>query len=111
MKKLLTLGLMLFTLNIFSQMEKLEGTWKSEGTEYITSIFYKKGKFTFVNVGPEKIKEVVVNKGKNFVTTRLDNLANGYKVLIKYTLLTNDTFKAEFIGDWQGVLIYKKYNE
>tara|TARA_R110000822_G_scaffold236512_1_gene367102 strand:+ start:623 stop:958 length:336 start_codon:yes stop_codon:yes gene_type:complete len=111
MKKLLTLGLMLFTLNIFSQMEKLEGTWKSEGTEYVTSIFYKKGKFTFVNVGPEKTKEVVVNKGKNFVTTRLDNLANGYKVLIKYTLLTNDTFEAEFIGDWQGVLIYKKYNE
>ena len=45
MKKLLTLGLMLLTLTIFGQMKNLEGTWKSEGTEYVTSIFHKKGKF------------------------------------------------------------------
>ncbi len=102
---------MLFTFNIFGQMENLEGTWKSEGTKYVTSIFHEKGKFIFTNVGPEKVKEVVINKGKNFVTTRLDNPSNGYKVIIKYTMINKNSFKAKFIGDWKGVLIYYRYNE
>ena len=111
MKKLLIIGLMLFTFNIFGQMKNLEGTWKSEGTEYVTSIFHKKGKFIFTNVGSEKIKEVVINKSKNFVTTRLDNPSNGYKVVIKYTMINKNSVKAKFIGDWEGVLIYYRYNE
>jgi hypothetical protein len=111
MKKLLTLSLMLLALNISGQMKNLEGTWKSEGTEYVTSIFHKKGKFIFTNVGPEKSKEVVVNKGKDFVTTRLDNPSNGYKVVIKYTMINKNSVKAKFVGDWEGVLIYYRYDE
>ena len=69
MKKLLLFSLMLTTLSATSQIEQIEGIWKSNESKYLTAIFYSDGNFTFKNVGDSKLKEIVVNQGKDFVTT------------------------------------------
>ena len=110
MKKLLLPLLMLLTLNISAQIEKIEGIWSSEQSSYLTVIFYSNGKFLFKNLGIDesKLKETVINQGKNFVTTTLVNSKNNHKVTIKYTLLKNNELLGEFLGDWKGTVIHKK---
>ena len=111
MKNLLLLSLMLLTLSATSQIEQIEGIWKSNESKYLTAIFYSDGEFTFKNAGDSKLKEVVVNQGKDFVTTTLKNPDNNHKVVIKYTLLNSGKIHAEFIGDYEGVIIHERYNE
>jgi len=111
MKKLLLFSLMLITLSATSQIEKIEGIWKSNESKYLTAIFYSDGSFTFKNVGDSKLKEIVVNQGKNFVTTILKNPDNNHEVVVKYTLLNSGKIHAEFTGDYKGVVIHERYNE
>jgi len=111
MKKLLLLSLALITLSATSQIEKIEGIWESDESEYLTVIFYSNGKFTFKNVGESNLKEVVVNQGKDFVTTSLKNPENNHKVIIKYTLLNSGKMNASFVGDYHGIVIHRRHNE
>jgi hypothetical protein len=111
MKKLLLFSLMLTTLSATSQIEQIEGIWKSNESKYLTAIFYSDGNFTFKNVGDSKLKEIVVNQGKDFVTTILKNPDNNHKVVVKYTLLNSGKIQAEFTGDYKGVVIHERYNE
>ena len=111
MKKLLSLSLMLLTLSATSQIEQIEGVWESDESKYLTAIFYSNGKFTFKNVGESNLKEVVVNQGKDFVTTSLKNPENNHKVIIKYTLLNSGKMNASFVGDYHGIVIHRRHNE
>ena len=111
MKNLLLSCLMLITLSATSQIEKIQGIWKSVESECLTKISYNKEKFKFKNICDFDIDETVVNKGKDFVTTTSINKENNYKVVIKYTLLDNGNLNANFVGDFKGVIIYKRYDE
>jgi len=111
MKKLLLFSLMLITLNATSQIEKIQGIWESDESEYLTAIFYKNGNFTFSNIGKSKLEETVVDQGKDFVSTSCLNTKNGHKVSIRYTLLDNGNMHAVFKGDWNGIVIHERYNE
>ena len=81
-------------------------------TELVSlKISYNKEKFKFKNICDFDIDETVVNKGKDFVTTTSINKENNYKVVIKYTLLDNGNLNANFVGDFKGVIIYRRYDE
>jgi len=111
MKNLLLSCLMLITLSATSQIEKIQGVWESVESECLTKISYNKEKFKFKNICDFDIDETVVNKGKDFVTTTSINKENNYKVVIKYTLLDNGNLNANFVGDFKGVIIYRRYDE
>lgn len=110
MKKLLLLSLALFTFNTYSQIKKIEGVWKSDKSAYLVAIFHQDNKFIFQNIGEDKLKEVVVNKGDDFIVTTLTNLDNNHEVVIKYTLLKNGKLRADFAGDYEGVVVHERYN-
>ena len=112
MKKLLLLTLTLFTLTASAQLKKFEGAWTHEETLYVTAFFYSKGKIQKINyIGPDKLTSKIVNYGRSFITTTIHNERNGHKVVAKYEINKNKTLKVTFIGDYKGVLNYKRYNE
>tara|TARA_R110000782_G_scaffold142732_1_gene235422 strand:+ start:859 stop:1197 length:339 start_codon:yes stop_codon:yes gene_type:complete len=112
MKNSLLLFLVLFSLTAKSQVKNIKGLWKTSNSNYTTLISYKLGKFKFTTKGGEsKIKQIVVNKGDDFVTTRIDNLSNGNKRIYKYVLLSNGNLQVTSIGDFKGILIFEKQNE
>lgn len=103
--------LMLTTLSATSQIENIQGTWESIESQCLTAISYNKKEFKFKNICDSNIIETVVNKGKDFVTTTLINTDNNHKVVIKYTLLDNGNLQGNFIGDYKGIIIHRRYNE
>ena len=62
MKNLLLLSLMLLTLSATSQIEQIEGIWKSNESKYLTAIFYSDGEFTFKNVGDSKLGVLIYTR-------------------------------------------------
>ena len=114
MKNLLLSIVMLFSIAMHSQdfSEQLKGVWSSEKTSYYVVILHDSIKgYEFINFSFKENKslpEVVVKEGENYVTTKLTNPSNNYKVKITYKIVDNE-LHCTFEGGSNHKTVYKRY--
>tara|TARA_R100000988_G_C4000494_1_gene168726 strand:+ start:1389 stop:1748 length:360 start_codon:yes stop_codon:yes gene_type:complete len=114
MKKLLLSIVMLFSITMQSQelSEQLKGVWSSNKTSYYVVILHDSIKgYEFINFSFKENKslpEVVVNTGENYVTTKLTNPSNNYKVNITYKVV-DDELHCTFEGGSNHQTVYRRY--
>mgnify|MGYP003150012604 CR=1 FL=1 len=114
MKKLLLSIVILFSITIQSQelSEQLKGVWSSNKTSYYVVILHDSIKgYEFINFSFEENKslpEVVVDKNEDYVTTKLTNPSNNYKVNITYRVI-DDELHCTFEGDTNHKTVYRRY--
>jgi hypothetical protein len=97
----------------YSQIGKeIQGIWKSESSShYVFVVTNKEEKLQFTNVSWEEgniLKEVVVEKNKDYIITQIYNPENNWWVSIKYTMIDKNTVQCEFSGDSDNISIYKR---
>tara|TARA_R110002051_G_scaffold204954_2_gene270978 strand:+ start:280 stop:693 length:414 start_codon:yes stop_codon:yes gene_type:complete len=130
MKKLLLIVLMFLTFNTYSQTSIIEhidrdviGIWKNTNTSYylfISPDYNNKLKFISISwlsnwgykdqKGPTEVKQYVVNKDKNSITTILLNKTRDYKVTIVYKIIDKNTLELTYNGDYKGIQKLYRYN-
>ncbi len=114
MKKLLFSIVLLFSMTIQAEKlsDKLTGVWSSERTSYYVVILHDSVKgYEFINFSFEENKslpEEVVEKGRNYVKTRLVNIDQDYEIFITYTI-KKGKLHCKFEGDATHTSVYKRY--
>ena len=86
--------------------EQFNGIWENEGSNYLKTILASEySVLECFNTSFEEqnvITEELIKKRKNSFTTILRNPANGYEVIIEYTLINNDSILSKYTGDIIG---------
>ena len=98
-------------LSYAQEVPGLEGLWKSKNSTYYVAILWDGDKYTFSNfsfyVG-KTAKEIIYEKGKDYVITNIYTERNKHSVNIKYTVVDNETLLCEFTGSSDNVSKYKR---
>jgi hypothetical protein len=114
MKNLLLGIAMLFSITMHSQdlSEQLKGVWSSDKTSYYVVILHDSIRgYEFINFSfneNKSLPEVVVKEGENYVTTKLTNPSNNYKVKITYQMV-GDELHCTFEGGANHKTVYRRY--
>ncbi len=112
MKKLLVSIFMFMSVLTYAQeIPGLEGLWKGKNSTYYVAILWDGDKYTFsnfsFNVG-KTAKEIVYEKGEDYIITNIHTQRNKHSVNIKYTVLDKETLLCEFSGSNDNVSEYKR---
>ena len=98
-------------LTYAQEVPGLEGLWKSKNSTYYVAILWDGAKYTFSNfsfyVG-KTAKEIIYEKGKDYVITNMYTERNKHSVNIKYTVVDSETLLCEFTGSNDNVSKYKR---
>ena len=98
-------------LTYAQEVPGLEGLWKSKNSTYYVAILWDGDKYTFSNfsfyVG-KTAKEIIYEKGKDYVITNMYTERNKHIVNIKYTVVDSETLLCEFTGSNDNVSKYKR---
>jgi|TARA_B100000767_G_C19322114_1_gene352011 hypothetical protein len=109
MKQLFFISILFLTSLSITAQESFNGIWKSENSSYVTTILASEyAVLSVCNTSFEEYKvlnEEVLEEGTTGFLTHLYNKENGYKVNIKYTLISNDSISSTYSGDIEGTYI------
>ncbi len=89
------------------------GDWESDGTVYDMIIVNREGDLVLFNYsyeekGVDKTQEDVIEFNDKEIKTVIYRKENNHFVKVFYELIEENTIKATFIGDWNGVIYFKK---
>jgi len=112
MKNKITLLLLFIVTTVSAQLEKFEGFWHSEYTNYNTLIRHDdRNDFLSINTFSFEDNTLTVESIKSVSDNEINTIAvseDGWNLLIKYSIVNDSIMNAEITGSASITLTYKK---
>jgi len=114
MKNIILAIALCFSSTCAFAQKQFDGAWISDESNYITTIVSGEyGVVSVTNFNPwtgKIIKERIVSRKKNKLTTELFNESNGYSVTVEYKMKHKDTLVCKFEGDLNKKITHVRFN-